>query len=59
MVAGMLTQIKIPYDQYNNKLFQIGMSVDVNGTPAYVVGIQLRHRDSAKTHIIYTFEQLE
>jgi hypothetical protein len=59
MVAGMLTQIKIPYDQYNNTLFTIGKLIEVDGVQAYVVGIQLRHEGYAKTHIVYTFEQLE
>lgn len=58
-MKGQLTQLRVPYDQYNHKLFYIGMEVEINCCKAYVCGIQLVRQDDAKIGIIYTFEELE
>jgi hypothetical protein len=58
-MKGRLTQISVPYDQYNFQLFKIGMEVVVDGCNAMVVSITLNHHESAKTRICYTFEDLE
>lgn len=58
-MKGRMTQLYVKYDHSNFQLFKVGMEVEVNAVKAYVIAMRLVHQDSAKTGIVYTFEEIE